>query len=64
MALPKGEESYDILKTFEFTPERKTMSVVVRSVSDNKYHVFVKGADSAMLPMARGVMNDQQIEQI
>lgn len=46
---PNGEETYDIVKVFDFTAERKTMSVVLRSVKDSKFHVFAKGADSTMI---------------
>lgn len=43
------EVRYEILNVLEFTSERKRMSVVVQS-PDGTIHLFVKGADSVMLP--------------
>lgn len=44
------EEKYELIRTFEFTSERKAMSVIVKNVATNKLYVFVKGADSSIIP--------------
>jgi magnesium-transporting ATPase (P-type) len=36
------------LKVFEFTSDRKMMSVVVRQLKTGKVFVFAKGADSVI----------------
>ena len=43
-------EEYTLLRMFEFTSDRKKMSVIVRRVSDNKIFSFVKGADNMLIP--------------
>jgi magnesium-transporting ATPase (P-type) len=49
------EESYDLLKTFQFTSERKAMSVVVKHpTEEGKVICFVKGADSSIFPLLKG----------
>jgi len=41
-----------LYKVFDFTPERRAMSVVVQDPNDEaKILVFVKGADSSVFPM-------------
>ena len=48
-------ETYQILKVFEFTSERKAMSVIVKHPSKvNRAICFVKGADSAIFPLCSG----------
>jgi magnesium-transporting ATPase (P-type) len=47
-------ETYRILKVFEFTSDRKMMSVIVKRVTDGKLIVFSKGADGAILPLVDG----------
>lgn len=39
------EEEYAVLKTLEFTSDRKRMSVIVRT-PDNQLHLYCKGADN------------------
>ena len=39
---------YDLLKVFEFSSERKMMSVVVKSRSNGQVMVFAKGASDGM----------------
>lgn len=46
------EVEFEVVKVFEFTPERKAMSVVVKS-NDGKQYAYVKGADSSLLKMSR-----------
>lgn len=41
-------EVYDLLKVFEFSSERKMMSVVVKSRSNGQVMVFAKGASDGM----------------
>lgn len=48
-ALGKLEE-YHVLKVYEFSSDRKCMSIIVRRLSDNKLFSFVKGADTAIVP--------------
>ena len=43
-------EEYKILKVYQFTSDRKCMSVIVRRTGDNKLFSFVKGADTAIMP--------------
>jgi phospholipid-translocating ATPase len=47
------EEEYKILKVYEFSSDRKMMSVVVKRLADNKVLVFTKGADERVAPLAR-----------
>lgn len=45
-------EKYEVLKIFEFTSERKAMSVILKHPSKkNTALCFVKGADSSVFPM-------------
>lgn len=44
-------EIYRILKVFEFTSDRKMMSVLVKK--DSKILLFTKGADSSIFPLAK-----------
>ena len=49
------EETYELLKTFQFTSDRKAMSVVLRHPTEQgKAICFVKGADSSVFPMLKG----------
>eukprot|EP00759_Apiculatamorpha_spiralis_P019356 PhF_6_TR25448/c0_g1_i1/m.35186/K14802/DRS2, ATP8A; phospholipid-transporting ATPase len=41
---------FEILHVFEFTAERKRMSVVARKKTENVIIMYTKGADSVMLP--------------
>ena len=48
-------ERYENIKLFEFTSERKAMSMVVKHPTKaNKAICFVKGADSSVFPMCKG----------
>ena len=49
----KGQfEEYEVIKSFPFDSVRKCMSVVVKDPKNaGKAIVFVKGADSSVLPM-------------
>jgi magnesium-transporting ATPase (P-type) len=47
------EEEYRILKMYEFTSDRKMMSIIVKRVNDGKYFVFTKGADDKLSPLSR-----------
>jgi magnesium-transporting ATPase (P-type) len=40
------------MKMYEFTSERKMMSILVKRLSDGKLLLFVKGADGKLLPNA------------
>ena len=42
-------EEYKIIKVFEFTSDRKMMSVVVKNLADNKIFIFTKGADEKLV---------------
>jgi magnesium-transporting ATPase (P-type) len=43
---------YEIVKAFEFTSERRAMSIVVRDPDDPESLIcFVKGADSSICDM-------------
>jgi magnesium-transporting ATPase (P-type) len=41
-------EEYTLLRMFEFSSDRKRMSVIVRRVEDKKVFSFVKGADNVI----------------
>ena len=47
----------------EFTSDRKRMSVVVRDPTDNLIKVFVKGADSTMIPRLAVNEGDPEIRE-
>lgn len=46
-------QTYQIIKTFSFTSDRKAMSVIARR-PDGKVFIYVKGADSSLLGMSDG----------
>lgn len=49
------EESYEIIKMFPFTSERKAMSVVLKHPTEARKAIcYVKGADSSVFPMCEG----------
>jgi len=56
------EEEYKILKVFEFTSDRKMMSVIVKRVTDGKYFVFTKGADDKVAPLSRDASVASRVE--
>ena len=44
--IPEHDEKWQLLNTFEFSSERRRMSVVVQNTNEkNKVHIFCKGAD-------------------
>lgn len=45
------KENYRVVKTVEFTAERKMMSVVVQKESTGEYFVYSKGADCKIFPL-------------
>ena len=47
-------ETYELIKIFPFTSERKAMSVVLMHPNGGKAICFVKGADSSVFPMCNG----------
>ena len=53
-------ENYKILKFFEFTAERKLMSVVVKCENDGRTYIFTKGADGTVIPLAKVKGQDEQ----
>ena len=46
------ETRYKLLRFNEFTSKRKCVSVVVKRVEDDRFFVYVKGADSSLLEMS------------
>ena len=55
-------EEYEQIKLFEFTSERKAMSMVVKHpTKPGKAICFVKGADSSVFPMCKGYGNKQNL---
>ena len=46
-------EEYKLVKSYEFTSDRKMMSVVVKRNTDGKLFLFTKGADTSLLPLAK-----------
>lgn len=49
-------EHFELIKVFQFTPERKAMSVVIKAPNGHKY-VYTKGADNYMLSKAEESQN-------
>ena len=47
-----GELKYNLLNVIEFTSARKRMACVVET-PDNKIKVYIKGADSHIIPLLR-----------
>eukprot|EP00347_Sterkiella_histriomuscorum_P009146 403342344 len=43
-------EQFSIIKTFEFTSDRKMMSIIVKDLKSKRYVLFCKGADSSIIP--------------
>lgn len=43
------QESYKLIKTIEFTSDRKMMSVVMENLDSHNFYVFSKGADISVL---------------
>ena len=62
ISLNGRDEEYKIIKVFEFTSDRKMMSVVVKRVTDGKYLLFTKGADDKVAPLSRDSSVASRIE--
>lgn len=45
------------MKIYDFTSDRKMMSVIVRRVTDGKILIFTKGADEKLTPLASSSQN-------
>lgn len=60
------EETYKIIKCYEFSSNRKMMSVSVIRLSDNKLINFAKGADSVMTKLLnnRNLLEKNVIEEL
>lgn len=41
-------EKYDVVKVFEFSSERKMMSVIVKNHKSDQHYVFAKGASDSL----------------
>ena len=55
ITIDEQKERYENIKLFEFTSERKAMSMVVQHPTKaNTAICFVKGADSSVFPMCKG----------
>ena len=46
----RSTQIYKVIKKFDFSPERKRMSVVVKD-TQGVFHVFIKGADEVVEPL-------------
>ena len=46
-----GLKTYEIIEKFEFTHDRKRMSVLVKDLQNDSYMLLVKGADSGIFPI-------------
>jgi len=55
-------KEYQILAKIDFSSERKRMSVITRSLQDNKIHLFCKGADSIILKRIRDDVNHDLLD--
>jgi phospholipid-translocating ATPase len=54
-------EEYKIIKVYEFTSDRKMMSVLVKNLADNKFFLFTKGADDILVPLASNSQKKAEI---
>ena len=57
-----NEKDYEVWARRPFTSDRKMMSAVVRRLSDNNFFIYVKGADSAVLPKIAPSSNEEMID--
>jgi magnesium-transporting ATPase (P-type) len=53
-----------VVKVFDFTPERRAMSIVVIDEKTNKIYAFVKGADSSIMAMRDKAKDGPAIESL
>ena len=53
-----------MVKVFDFTSERKAMTVVARDIRSGKMMAFVKGADSSMMNMLKPEGQDPNHDKI
>jgi magnesium-transporting ATPase (P-type) len=53
IALGSATEEYSVVKTFEFSSERKKMSIVVKSKDTGKHYLFTKGADDIIIKLLK-----------
>jgi magnesium-transporting ATPase (P-type) len=50
---PSGIKSFKIVRVFDYTAHRKSMTVIVKSPDSKHLLAFSKGADSAMMEMTK-----------
>uniref|UniRef100_F1LG79 Phospholipid-transporting ATPase IA n=1 Tax=Ascaris suum TaxID=6253 RepID=F1LG79_ASCSU len=55
------EEKYEVLNVLEFTSTRRRMGVIVKSPS-SKIKLYIKGADSVILPRLSADVDRKLIE--
>lgn len=53
-------EKYKLLHVFEFSSDRKRMSIVVKNNKTGKMHIFTKGADSLITPRLNQTSNQSK----
>ena len=54
-----GLKSFEIIEKFDFTHDRKRMSVLVKDLQNNNYMLLVKGADSGILQILSSSLLNQ-----
>jgi phospholipid-translocating ATPase len=52
------------MKVYDFTSDRKMMSVIVKRVTDSKIFIFTKGADEKLTPLASSSQNQVDLHSL
>jgi phospholipid-translocating ATPase len=52
------------MKVYDFTSDRKMMSVIVKRVADGKIFIFTKGADEKLIPLASTSQNQDDLHSL
>lgn len=52
------------MKVYDFTSDRKMMSVIVKRVTDGKIFIFTKGADEKLTPLASSSQNQVDLHSL
>ena len=57
------EQHFEVESLMDFTSDRKRMSILVRDSSDDKYKLYIKGADSEIKKRLKPNAQDEKIVQ-
>lgn len=59
IATDDGQLEFALIHTYQFTSDRKCMSVIVKNEKDGKTYSYVKGADSSVFPLCTATDKSQ-----